>query len=152
MVQLWKAETGEALGDPLEGHNGWVTSVAFSPDGRKIVSGSHDQTVRLWNVETREALSDSLLQSDPHQVTSDGKRIMLGSDTVSTNINPIVKWYLDGGWLLSNSHELLLWLPSPNREGFWTFNTHLVIGRRQTMISFQNSVHGREWKSCYIHQ
>jgi WD40 repeat protein len=32
----------------LEGHTGWVSSVAFSSDGSRVVSGSGDHTVRIW--------------------------------------------------------------------------------------------------------
>ena len=32
----------------LTGHEGWVRSVAFSPDGRRIVSGSSDTSLRIW--------------------------------------------------------------------------------------------------------
>ncbi|MFY9806624.1 MAG: WD40 repeat domain-containing protein, partial [Pseudonocardiaceae bacterium] len=39
-----------ALSTPLTGHTNQVKSVAFSPDGNTLASGSRDQTVRLWNV------------------------------------------------------------------------------------------------------
>jgi WD40 repeat protein len=38
------------------GHNSWVNSVAFSPDGRYALSGSLDATMKLWNVATGEEI------------------------------------------------------------------------------------------------
>ena len=46
---------GNKLGD-FVGHEGDVYAAAVSPDGRFLVSGAADQTVRLWNLKTRELL------------------------------------------------------------------------------------------------
>jgi len=48
-VRLWRAADG-ALLRTLEGHTAGVWSVAFSPGGETLASGSWDNTVRLWGV------------------------------------------------------------------------------------------------------
>ena len=42
----------------LSGHSGWVFSVAFSPEGKRIVSGSRDMSVKTWNAETGAEVSE----------------------------------------------------------------------------------------------
>ncbi|KAH6669998.1 hypothetical protein B0J14DRAFT_486233, partial [Halenospora varia] len=75
---LWNAAI-----QTLEGHSDSVSSVAFSPDGNQIVSGSHDETVRLWDavtgapLQTLEGHSDSISSV---AFSPDGKQqVMSGS-------------------------------------------------------------------------
>jgi len=40
----------ELKAEKQSAHSGRVMSVAFSPDGSTIVSGSEDQTIKVWDV------------------------------------------------------------------------------------------------------
>ncbi|MDE0327444.1 MAG: hypothetical protein OXN27_26245, partial [Candidatus Poribacteria bacterium] len=54
-IWIYDAETGKEL-DLLTGHTGFVSTVAFSPDGNTIASGGYDETIRLWDVQTRREI------------------------------------------------------------------------------------------------
>jgi Tol biopolymer transport system component len=67
----------------LTGHTSSVTAVAFSPDGKTVVSGSLDRTLRLWDVASVQSLRT--LEGHTYAVTAvafspDGKTVVSGSD------------------------------------------------------------------------
>ena len=45
-VQRWDASTGESIGEPVYGHSFRVGAIVISDDGKLIVTGSDDTTVR----------------------------------------------------------------------------------------------------------
>ncbi|KAG6816769.1 hypothetical protein H0H93_007778 [Arthromyces matolae] len=66
----------------MDGHTERVTSVAFSSDGSRIVSGSFDRSVRVWDASTGQELK--VMDGHTERVTSvafssDGSRIVSGS-------------------------------------------------------------------------
>jgi WD40 repeat protein len=49
------------LSENTNAHRNWVMSVAFSPDGTKIVSGSRDETIKVWDSGAPRTLKSPLL-------------------------------------------------------------------------------------------
>ena len=56
-VNLWEVDSGEKIAT-LTGHTEWVNAVAFSPDGRSLVSGGDDETLRIWDVTPYRAIPE----------------------------------------------------------------------------------------------
>ena len=98
-VRLWDADTGQPIGQPMTGHTDAVQSVAFSPDGKRIVSGSRDKTVRLWDADTGQPIGQPMTRhTDAVQSVAyspDGKRIVSGSRD-----NTVRLWNADTGQLV----------------------------------------------------
>ena len=57
---LWDVEARQPSGPPLKGHSRIITSLAFSPDGAIIASGSSDASIILWHVETRQPIGQPI--------------------------------------------------------------------------------------------
>ncbi|NET73151.1 MAG: hypothetical protein F6K62_20125, partial [Sphaerospermopsis sp. SIO1G2] len=51
----WNIQTGEEL-FTLSGHSDGVLAVGVTADGKRVISGSEDHTVKVWNLNTREEL------------------------------------------------------------------------------------------------
>jgi WD40 repeat protein/serine/threonine protein kinase len=54
-VKVWDSHTGKLVRS-FRGHTGLVSSLTFSLDGRSVVSGSRDHTVKFWDVPPLEAM------------------------------------------------------------------------------------------------
>jgi WD40 repeat protein len=66
-IQLWDASTGIEM---LRWHDNWIHSLAFSPDGSRIISRSQDSILRVWDASTGTVLR--------HPQADDTHRLAMG--------------------------------------------------------------------------
>jgi WD40 repeat protein len=86
---------GGSMIQTLEGHIDGVSTVAITPDGKKIVSGSADNTIRVWDLDSGKEIKKLEGYADwvtLLAITPDGKKIVSGSAD-----NTIRVWDLDSG-------------------------------------------------------
>ena len=138
------------------GHMGWITCASFSSDGKRIVSGSKDKTIRLWDAETGELVRPPLEghQSSVSSVafSPDGKRIVSGSgdNTIWLSAyNYLTNFQnnrmTDDGWFMGQEDDLLFWVP-PYLHPIGLFPvTQLAIGG--SILDVRLLAHGEKWHS-----
>ncbi len=82
----------------LPGHSSFVNSLAISPDGKTLASGSWDKTIKIWNLETGELIGTLTGHSDRVNsvtISGDGKMLASGSSDETIKF-----WNLQSGELL----------------------------------------------------
>ncbi|MEW6305646.1 MAG: hypothetical protein AB1705_19375, partial [Verrucomicrobiota bacterium] len=80
-LKLWDAETGREL-RTFAGHAAPVNACAFSADGRRVLSGAWDNTVKLWDAETGRELRTLAGHEDWVNACAfgaDGRRVLSGA-------------------------------------------------------------------------
>ncbi|KAH7918281.1 WD40 repeat-like protein [Leucogyrophana mollusca] len=76
----------------LKGHKNIVNCLAYTPDGRYLISGSFDNTVRVWDVHTGKTIGSPLKgrATSSLVVTPDGKKVVMAASGVTV-------WALESG-------------------------------------------------------
>ncbi len=78
----------------LKGHTDFITSVIFTPDGRHVVSGSLDGTIRFWDVRAAKQIQiiGGLHPVTSLAISSDGKTLACGMAAGAVRV-----WMLEHG-------------------------------------------------------
>ncbi|KAL4260025.1 hypothetical protein AB1N83_008711 [Pleurotus pulmonarius] len=68
-IQIWDVSTGKEVGPVLQGHFNAVSSMSFSKDGSRLVSGAFKNNIQTWDVSGRdELIRFSRHDRPPHEV------------------------------------------------------------------------------------
>jgi tetratricopeptide (TPR) repeat protein len=122
----------------LQGHTGMVLSVAWSPDGKTLASGSGDHNVKLWEAATGKLLST--LQEHTDIVRSiawspDGKTLASGSDDKRVKL-----WDGPGTSEIDLAEYLRSrWIRLAGSEIFWGANENLFRDRSFDIVDLRGT-------------
>jgi len=110
---VWDLKSGQTL-HTLQGHTNLVNAVALSSDGRRAISGSYDNTLRVWDLESGQTLHT--LQGHTHEVTAvaltfDGRLAVSGSWDYTLRVwnlkdgREVVTFTIDGNVTCVAAHD-----------------------------------------------
>ena len=140
------SQAGGPLLRTLEGHTYGVEAVAVSADGRHVVSGSADETVKVWELGTgRElrTLEGHTGWVEAVAVTADGRHVVSGSFD-----NTVKVWELESGRELRTleGHANEVWAVAVSADG-----RHVVSGSVDKTVKVWELETGRELRTLEGH-
>ena len=151
-----------------------MISVAYSPDGSYIISGSNDRTIRIWDAKTGASVGKPL-EGHTDSVrsvaySSNGQRIVSGSSdgtirvwesspyapTQLSSCNPIHRALCAmpdvNGWVRDSKGGLLYWVPHDCREGLHSTAVLTIphtSPKRSVSLDFDNFAFGTSWTQIF---
>jgi WD40 repeat protein/predicted Ser/Thr protein kinase len=134
-IKVWDAATGAEVMTLRGRHTDDILSIAFSPDGERIISGSFDETVKVWDAATGAeimTLRGHKLAVADVAFSPDGRRIVSGSNDGTIKV-----------WDVSTGTELMTLVGHENEVRSVAFSPdgmHIISGSRDKTIKVWDAV------------
>lgn len=124
ITRIWQTDTGQLLTEIGEAdHRGWILSVAFGPDGQRVVTASYGGTVQVWQADTGQPVWRVQGHEGPvYQAafSPDGRWVVTASDDGTARV-----WQADTGQerAVLRGHESGVYFAAFTPDGRWVVTT-----------------------------